>query len=347
MQNLTSDSKLFNKVACFTDIHFGLKNNSRVHNEDCLNFIKWFIQTAKQNNCETCIFLGDWHHNRSTVNVTTINYIVAALKLLNESFTNVYIILGNHDLFYRDNRDLHSFPFANLHSNIKVIEDITEIGGVSLVPWLVQDEHKSISKINSKYVFGHFEIPNFFMNANIRMPKNGKIDIDTFQKIEMVFSGHFHMRQTINNITYIGNSFPHDFGDVDDNERGMMILEWGGTPQYHNWPDAPKYCKIMLSELVKEPSQYLNTNNYVKIILDVDITFEEMKQIKAMAFDVYKVRDVIIAQIPISSDDLVIEDGNAFKVDNIDNIFINFLSSIESETLDKDLLISIYNAIEI
>ena len=38
---------LFNKALCFTDIHFGLKNNSVQHNEDCLNFVDWAISVAK------------------------------------------------------------------------------------------------------------------------------------------------------------------------------------------------------------------------------------------------------------------------------------------------------------
>jgi len=37
----------FKKVACFTDIHFGLKGNSRIHNDDCEQFVKWFIEHAK------------------------------------------------------------------------------------------------------------------------------------------------------------------------------------------------------------------------------------------------------------------------------------------------------------
>ena len=52
-------SQFFNKVACFTDIHFGNKNNSRQHNDDCERFIYWFIEQAKEAGCETCIFLGD------------------------------------------------------------------------------------------------------------------------------------------------------------------------------------------------------------------------------------------------------------------------------------------------
>jgi hypothetical protein len=35
----------FKKVACFTDIHFGLKGN-RVHNDDCEAFVIWFIEQA-------------------------------------------------------------------------------------------------------------------------------------------------------------------------------------------------------------------------------------------------------------------------------------------------------------
>ena len=81
-----NNSTLFKKAACFTDIHFGLKNNSHLHNEDCLEFIKWFIKTAKEKECETCIFLGDWHHQRASINVSTMNYTLKALSLLNENF---------------------------------------------------------------------------------------------------------------------------------------------------------------------------------------------------------------------------------------------------------------------
>ena len=34
---------LFKKVACFTDIHFGLKSNSITHLRDCEEFVDWFI----------------------------------------------------------------------------------------------------------------------------------------------------------------------------------------------------------------------------------------------------------------------------------------------------------------
>ena len=41
-------SNLFKKAAFFTDIHYGLKSNSLQHNQDCVNFVDWFIAKAKK-----------------------------------------------------------------------------------------------------------------------------------------------------------------------------------------------------------------------------------------------------------------------------------------------------------
>ena len=37
-------TNLFRKAAICTDIHWGLKSNSLVHNKDCEAFIDWFIE---------------------------------------------------------------------------------------------------------------------------------------------------------------------------------------------------------------------------------------------------------------------------------------------------------------
>ena len=59
--------KLFNKAVVFTDIHLGAKSNSQLHNNDCINFVKWMIDLAKKEECDTCLFLGDYHNNRASI----------------------------------------------------------------------------------------------------------------------------------------------------------------------------------------------------------------------------------------------------------------------------------------
>ena len=106
------------KIVSFTDIHYGMKSNSREHNTNCENFIKWMIKEAKKKDIKTCIFIGDWSHVRASVNVSTLNYSVSGLRLLSESFDNVIFVIGNHDTYFRDKLELHSIPYVNEFKNI-------------------------------------------------------------------------------------------------------------------------------------------------------------------------------------------------------------------------------------
>ncbi len=335
---------LFKKAACFTDIHFGLKNNSHLHNEDCLNFVKWFINTAKENNCETCIFLGDWHHQRASINVSTMNYTLKALALLNESFETVYFINGNHDLYYRDTRALNSIEFNKLLSNFIQINEPIVKDNVAFVPWLVGDEWKQIQKIKCKYMFGHFELPHFYMNAKIQMPDLGGLKEEKFKHPELVFSGHFHTRQAKDKIIYIGNAFPHNYADAWDDERGMMMLDWGHDPEFITWPDQPTYRTLTLSLLLEDPEKFLQKKTNARINLDTDITYEEANFLKELFTDIFKLRDFAL----LPTKDTEHEEGVIGKIQfqSIDQIVISHLQNIESDTFDSRVLIAIYNSLQ-
>jgi DNA repair exonuclease SbcCD nuclease subunit len=140
---------LFERAIVFTDIHHGNKSNSQLFNQDCSDFVDWICETAKQRNINTCLFLGDWNHNRASINVATLNYSTENLDKLNQSFDAVHFIPGNHDEYYRDKRDYNSIPFVHTFSNIHFYNDITTVDGATFVPWLVGDEYKKMRKLNS------------------------------------------------------------------------------------------------------------------------------------------------------------------------------------------------------
>jgi DNA repair exonuclease SbcCD nuclease subunit len=179
---------LFKKVACFTDIHFGLKSNSTTHNQDCEDFVDWFIAKAKEQGCETCIFLGDWHHNRNSINLITLDTSQRCLEKLGAAFDQFFWFPGNHDLFYKDKRTIHSSAFGRHIPGVTVVDGITTIDDVTLVPWLVGDEWKDMKKLKSRYVFGHFELPSFYMNAMVQMPDHGELQRSDLSSPEYVFS---------------------------------------------------------------------------------------------------------------------------------------------------------------
>ena len=332
---------MFKKAACFTDIHFGLKNNSRQHNNDCETFVKWFIDEAKKFGAETCIFLGDWHHHRSSINISTLNYSISNLKRLSENFEKTYFITGNHDLFYRDKREISSVIFANEIPNIEVVNEILVKDDVAVIPWLVGNEWKKIKKIKCKYMFGHFELPNFKMNAMVEMPDHGEIQAEHFSHIERVFSGHFHKRQHKGNISYIGNPFAHNYADAWDNDRGAMFLEWDKEPEYKIWGDAPKYRSIDLSKLLEDPETVLEPNSYIRVKVDLDISYEEANFIKENFAQNYQIRD--IALIPQKKEEHAQDVGGEVIFESVDQIVTNQLSKIESDSFDNKILVELYH----
>ena len=332
---------LFKKAACFTDIHFGLKSNSSVHNKDCEDFVDWYIAKAKEEGCDTGIFLGDWHHNRNSLNITTMDYSLRVLEKLGNSFDNFFFFPGNHDLYYKDKRDIHSVEFGKYVPGITIIHKPVTIDEVTLCPWLIGDEWKSIGKKGGKYIFGHFELPNFFMNAMVQMPDHGEIQLNDFKSYELGFSGHFHKRQQQGNMIYIGNAFPHNYSDTWDDERGMMILEWGKDPVYYSWPDQPTFRTVKLSQLIDEAATIIKPKQHLRVNLDIDVSYEEASFIKEQFMQDYAIRELtLIAERKDTQIDTSLE-IQAFE--SVDQIVANQIISIESDAFDKGKLLEIYN----
>ena len=334
-------SNLFKKAAVFTDIHFGLKSNSTLHNEDCLTFVKWATAKALEEGCETAFFLGDWHNNRASINILTLGYSLQALEHLNANFQRVYFIPGNHDLYYRDKRDVQSVEWAKHLPNIQICNDWFSHGDVTIAPWLVGDDYKRLAKLKGKYMFGHFELPGYLMNAMVAMPEHGDMNVNSLTGFEHVFTGHFHKRQTKKNVTYIGNCFPHNYADAGDDDRGMMILEWDKEPEFHAWPDQPRYRVFKLSDVLNHTEKMLQPGMHCRVNIDIDISYEEATFIKETFIHTYGLREITL--IPQKEVDLGenIMLGN-IQFESIDQIVTNQLTNINSEHYNQTLLLDIY-----
>lgn len=337
-------TQLFKKAAFFTDIHFGLKSNSLQHNTDCMNFVEWFIEEAKREGCETCFFLGDYNHNRAAINIQTLNFGLRALEKLNAAFEQVFFIAGNHDLYFRDKRDVHSVEWAKHLTNVHIIDDWFESGDVVIAPWLCGDDWKQLEHKRGKYLMGHFELPGYYMNAMVEMPDHGELKDNHVRNFDHVYSGHFHKRQTKNNITYIGNAFPHNFSDVGDDERGMMILEWGQPHQFRAWPGQPRFRVYRLSEVLEDPETLLLRDSYVKVNLDIEISFEEAAFIRESLVPQYGLREMTL--IPMKADlESDATDYSNLEFESVDTIIQTQIDSLLEGQFDKKLLLDIYRTL--
>jgi len=343
LPKMTTNNQLFHRTVVFSDIHFGLRHNSAEHNQDCLDFIDWLISEAKTRGAETCLMLGDWHHHRSNINILTLDYTMQALRKLNAAFDKTYIMVGNHDLFYREKRDIHSMIVGSEFNNIVLIDKPVIEGNVALIPWLVEEEWMQVSKMQSKYTFGHLELPGFKMNAMVEMPDHGTLNSSHFKNQELVFSGHFHKRQTKGRISYIGNPFGHNYSDVWDFERGAMYMEWDKEPEFLDYTTGPRFISINLSALLENPDIYLKPKTYLQVILDIDITYEEAAFLRETFLTQYNVREFKL--IKNQEEEITKSYTADSKFKTVDQIVIEELTNIDSDSFNTSKLVEIYNGL--
>jgi hypothetical protein len=190
-------------------------------------------------------------------------------------------------------------------------------------------------------MFGHFELPGYFMNAMVQMPDTGEINADAFQGFDHMFTGHFHKRQSNKNITYIGNCFPHNYADAGDDDRGLMILEWGKQPEFYSWPNQPRYRVYQLSDVLKHTEVMLQPGMHCRVNLDIDISYEEATFIKETFTGTYQLREITLIPAKVTELTEYEIQGN-IEFESVDQIVVGQLNSIDSNQYDPNLLLDIY-----
>lgn len=344
------------KGALFTDIHFGKRQNSEEHNQDCLNFIDWFCEQVKNDpSIDHIWFLGDWHEHRAAINAFTLQKSYHGAKKLNDLGLPVYFIIGNHDLAFRNHRTTFTTeifePLENfiLLSETAVIDDIH--GSVLAIPYLREDEYPSIIQhANIPVAMGHLELQGFILTGVSHVKEHGPEAKTFFKKQKRVFTGHFHKRQSQGNVHYIGNTFPMDFSDVNDEDRGMAVYDFvNDTLQYINWSEGPRFVKATLSDVLEDPKKHLKHGARIRIDVDDDLTLEEANELRALFQEKYSLREITLEE-KISLDiDLtdIEEEIEELKLESTGEVIRELIKRIKVDKIDTDLLLKIYDNLSV
>jgi len=136
--------------------------------------------------------------------------------------------------------------------------------------------------------------------------------------------------------------FPHNYADASDDDRGMMILEWGGKPEYRTWPGQPVYRTYRLSQIIDKPDALLREKMHCRVTIDLPITFEEANFIKETFMPQYNLRELMLIPEKAEIDNTTAQPVD-IKFESVDTIVVNQITAIDSEAYDKKLLLEIYN----
>ena len=69
--------------------------------------MKAMIDHIVANNIKNVVFTGDYFHQRNAITIDTLNIAHRCLQAM-AKHANVYMILGNHDLFNKNSTEVNS-----------------------------------------------------------------------------------------------------------------------------------------------------------------------------------------------------------------------------------------------
>ena len=246
------------KIAFVTDLHFGARNdNQKVAEHQKLFFDKVFFPYIDEHNITDVIDLGDSFDRRKFISYTSLK---SAKEMffdpLNERNINTHIIVGNHDITYKNTLEVNSIDllldgYDNCHE-VATPQTINMDGlDILLMPWICRDNFdlcwNEIRNSRAQVLLGHLELNGFQMYKG--MPSYEGFDAEEFSKFDIVCSGHYHHRSTVGNITYLGTAYemtwscyddPKGFHVFDTDTRELEFIENPYKLFYKLWYDDDK-----------------------------------------------------------------------------------------------------------
>lgn len=330
------------KIAIINDLHFGVKNDSLIFLDYQKEFYdKVFFPTLNTKQIKNVSILGDSFDKRKVSNHQTIESSKQMLfNPLYDKGIDTNILIGNHDSMYANKLSVNS-PRLLLSefSNINIIEFPIQVQNILYVPWICEDNYETcmemIKKTKAEYCFGHFELSGFYNNSHVF--KDG-INPSILKRFKHVYTGHYHSKQTIGNITYTGSQYQLTFADVEkkgfhifDDDTGELEFIENPYKMFHTITyseneaiSVPNICGKIVKVIVKDNTDKKKYEKFLK-------SLEEQNPFEL------KINDILV-----DHDEL--EEDIDLDIDTTDTVIKKYIDNSEV-SLDKNRLNDIFKSL--
>ena len=335
-------------IALINDTHIGARSDSLVVSKYTEKFFsEVFFPNLKARSVTKIVHLGDIFDRRKYVSFSVLDQAKRYLfDPLREEKIQMDIIVGNHDLAYKNTNDLNS-PMLLLreYDNIKVFKETEEqvIDGtpVIFVPW-INDGNKAesllrIKNSRARFLFGHLHMKGFEINRG-HVAEDG-LEAGEFGNFDGVFSGHFHKKSNIGNVYYLGTQFEMTWSDFDD-YKGFHYLDTDtGTLEFIVNPHKLHH-KIFYddSKTIVDPHSDMIKDHYIKLIVRSKSDPYLFEKFTSALTDMQPANLIIVEEREISIDPLELEN---IQVEDTPTILKRFVEAIEDKHIPKVKLVNL------
>lgn len=274
----------------FSDFHWGRSKNSEIKITQNEKFIKWLILEAKAKGITHIIFMGDWFESRSTISVKTYNHSYEALRSMSDAGLTFHMIIGNHDIYYRETNYVNSLkpyneiPNVHIYADAEPVQFNGEHKGL-LVPWETFD-YDNMKGLKYDVMFGHFEFIGAVHNAvSSDCSKHGFNGNEMTAVAPLVFSGHYHARREYNykngKILCVGSPLQLDWGDYNDTKGYYIYNSVDNSYEFIENTVNATYVKVLWSDIKKKDNSVLKhvNGNFISLVVDEQYKFEQVMKV--------------------------------------------------------------------
>lgn len=351
------------QVLIFSDIHIHAHKKSLERAEDCIRALEWVFDTAEENKIRNLIFLGDLFHERQKIDVLTYQKTFEVLeKRLESKEKNIFLLLGNHDLWHYQKADissvnpLRSLPGVDVISEpcVREIREGDDSFFFGFLPYthdpikdLKKVEDEWIAKANSKQrkiMGGHISVDGALWNvkyntvSDVAVEHDGdmiKVGPEIFANWDKVFLGHYHAEQKLNeSVEYVGSPLQLSFGEAFQKKHVIILDSKTGQQKYIENLFSPKHYILRESEL----GNYDLKGQFVRLEVE-DISDGQLNEIRQDLVENSKVSTLEIKQFS-KRDEHEIKDAKAILYKE-EEMLERYVEQTNVNGLDKESLLKI------
>lgn len=265
------------KIALTGDLHFGARDSDKTLQDSQFKFVEQLISDCKDRWIKDIYILGDLFDTRHAINVLTINRVLAFFQKYEHDRIQWHILLGNHDLYYKNTIDVNSLVLLNKIDNVEIIDKPTLVNDTLLLPWVTDYEqfrNEVEGKMSCKRMFGHLDVIGAKMD-NYNVSENGFTKEELFKSWQYIYSGHYHKHsETVvgeNKLIYLGT--PYQLTRAEIEEKGFYILDTDTEElEFVKNKHCIEYKKLKYPEKPDDLDRFVMGN-----IVDVEVSWEEGK----------------------------------------------------------------------
>ncbi len=228
----------------FSDLHLQEKSEEVVMEE----VLPGIYEASKQHKDPHIAFLGDFFHLRYTISVRLLNAVRDELRRWTSGGATVTLLPGNHDQIDVQGRNALE-SFGDIDGVVVHTEPTVNEHGLWLPYRKSHDELRAalnmeMPKGTPPVLFMHHGVFGSMMNDHIA--NTDGLQMDEFFKFKKVFTGHYHKRQVLDWVTYIGSPWqtkadeagqPKGYAIWDGKELEFVDTNWG--PKFHRFELEP------------------------------------------------------------------------------------------------------------